>query len=203
MKLENGRPENTEGRLEKEIRVYDFLDKLGVEYQRVDHEAAMTMEACEEIDRTLGDGTAICKNLFLCNRQETDFYLLLMPGDKPFKTKNLSAQIGSARLSFAKPEYMEKYLDITPGSVSVMGLMNDKENAVTLLVDEDVLKGEYVGCHPCVNTSSLKIKTTDVFDKFLKADHCRRLSLFFQIYLPKENRFFYRMLIFALAKHYR
>ena len=110
MKLENGRPENTEGRLEKEIRVYDFLDKLGVEYQRVDHEAAMTMEACEEIDRTLGDGTAICKNLFLCNRQETDFYLLLMPGDKPFKTKNLSAQIGSARLSFAKPEYMEKVM---------------------------------------------------------------------------------------------
>ena len=110
MKLENGRPENTEGRLEKEIRVYDFLDKLGVEYQRVDHEAAMTMEACEEIDRTLGDGTAICKNLFLCNRQETDFYLLLMPGDKPFKTKNLSAQIGSARLSFAKPEYVENFM---------------------------------------------------------------------------------------------
>ena len=171
MKLENGRPENTEGRLEKEIRVYDFLDKLGVEYQRVDHEAAMTMEACEEIDRTLGDGTAICKNLFLCNRQETDFYLLLMPGDKPFKTKNLSAQIGSARLSFAKPEYMEKYLDITPGSVSVMGLMNDKDNRVRLLVDEDVLKGEYVGCHPCVNTSSLKIKTADVFGKYLDAVH--------------------------------
>ena len=101
MKLENGRPENTEVRLEKEIRVYDFLDKLGVEYQRVDHEAAMTMEACEEIDRTLGDGTAICKNLFLCNRQETDFYLLLMPGDKPFKTKNLSAQIGSATCSLS------------------------------------------------------------------------------------------------------
>ena len=172
MKLENGRPENTEGRLQKEIRVYDFLDKLGVEYQRVDHEAAMTMEACEEIDRTLGDGTAICKNLFLCNRQETDFYLLLMPGDKPFKTKNLSAQIGSARLSFAKPEYMEKYLDITPGSVSVLGLMNDKENQVQLLVDEDVLKAEYFGCHPCVNTSSLRVKTEDIFQTFLKAvDH--------------------------------
>ena len=99
MQLQNGRPENTDGRLDKEIRVYDFLDKLGVEYQRVDHEAAMTMEACEAIDRVLGDDTAICKNLFLCNRQETDFYLLLMPGDKPFKTKNLSAQIGSARLS--------------------------------------------------------------------------------------------------------
>ena len=106
MKLQNGRPANTDERLDKEVRVYDFLDKLGIEYQRIDHEAAMTMEACEEIDRTLGDNTAICKNLFLCNRQETDFYLLLMPGDKPFKTKDLSAQIHSARLSFAKPEYM-------------------------------------------------------------------------------------------------
>ena len=99
MELQNGRPENVNDRLDKEIRVYDFLDKLSVTYQRVDHEAAMTMEACEEIDRTLGDDTAICKNLFLCNRQETNFYLLLMPGDKPFKTKDLSAQIGSARLS--------------------------------------------------------------------------------------------------------
>ena len=111
MELQNGRPENIDNRLDKEIRVYDFLDKLGIAYQRVDHEAAMTMEACEEIDRTLGDDTTICKNLFLCNRQETNFYLLLMPGDKPFKTKDLSAQIHSARLSFAKPEYMEKYLD--------------------------------------------------------------------------------------------
>ena len=148
MKLENGRPENTEGRLEKEIRVYDFLDKLGVEYQRVDHEAAMTMEACEEIDRTLGDGTAICKNLFLCNRQETDFYLLLMPGDKPFKTKNLSAQTGS---------------------VSVMGLMNDTEGKVQLLIDEDVMKDPYFGCHPCINTSSLKIRTSDLIAKIIPA----------------------------------
>ena len=171
MQLQNGRPENTDGRLDKEIRVYDFLDKLGVEYQRVDHEAAMTMEACEAIDRVLGDDTAICKNLFLCNRQETDFYLLLMPGDKPFKTKNLSAQIGSARLSFAKPEYMEKYLDITPGSVSVLGLMNDHEKKVQLLIDEDVLKDPYFGCHPCINTSSLKMKTNDILEKFLPAVH--------------------------------
>ena len=172
MQLQNGRPENTDGRLDKEIRVYDFLDKLGVEYQRVDHEAAMTMEACEAIDRVLGDDTAICKNLFLCNRQETDFYLLLMPGDKPFKTKNLSAQIGSARLSFAKPEYMEKYLDITPGSVSVLGLMNDHEKKVQLLIDEDVLKDPYFGCHPCINTSSLKFSTKDFKDKIIPAlDH--------------------------------
>ena len=171
MQLQNGRPENTDGRLDKEIRVYDFLDKLGVEYQRVDHEAAMTMEACEAIDRVLGDDTAICKNLFLCNRQKTDFYLLIIPGDKTFKTKELSHQIGSARLSFASPQDMEKYLDITPGSVSVMGLMNDHDNAVRLLVDEDVLKGEWVGCHPCINTSSLRIKTKDMFGPVIKAMH--------------------------------
>lgn len=173
MELVNGRPENEEGRLEKEIRVYDLLDSLGVKYQRIDHEAAMTMEACEEIDRTLSEGeengVAICKNLFLCNRQETDFYLLLIPGDKPFKTKYLSAQIGSSRLSFAKPEYMEKYLDITPGSVSIMGLMNDHEKKVQLLIDEDVLKDEYFGCHPCINTSSLKIRTKDLVEKIIPA----------------------------------
>ena len=169
MELQKGRPENTDNRLDKEIRVYDFLDKLGVQYQRIDHEAAMTMEACEEIDRALGDNTTICKNLFLCNRQETDFYLLLMPGDKPFKTKDLSAQIHSARLSFAKPEYMEKYLNITPGSVSVLGLMNDSEKKVQLLIDEDVMKEPYFGCHPCINTSSLKFTTEDLMQKIIPA----------------------------------
>lgn len=169
MELVNGRPENTDKRLEKEIRVYDFLDKLGIDYQRVDHMAAMTMEECEEIDKILGDGTAICKNIFLCNRQETDFYLLLLPGDKIFKTKYLSAQIGSSRLSFAKAEYMEKYLDITPGSVSIMGLMNDTAKKVQLLIDEDVMKSEYFGCHPCVNTSSLKIQTNDLQDQIIPA----------------------------------
>ena len=171
MELIKGRPADETGRLEKEIRVYDLLDKLGVEYQRVDHEAAMTMEACEEIDRTLGDGTAICKNLFLCNRQETDFYLLLMPGDKPFKTKDLSKQINSARLSFADESYMEEFLDITPGSVSIMGLMNDTDNHVQLLMDKEVLEGETLGCHPCINTSSLKLKTKEVMEKFLPAVH--------------------------------
>lgn len=167
MKLEVGRPENIEGRLEKEIRVYDLLDSLGIEYMRVDHEVLPTMEACREVDKILD--SFICKNLFLCNSQKSKFYLLMMPGEKKFKTKELSAQINSARLSFAGEEYMEEFLDITPGSVSVMGLMNDKEWKVQLLVDEDVLKGEYIGCHPCINTSSLKIRTSDIFDKFLKA----------------------------------
>ena len=167
MELLNGRPESAEGRLPREVRVYDFLDNLNIEYKRVDHEAATTMEACEAIDRVLG--TLMCKNLFLCNRQKTNFYLLLMPGDKKFKTKELSSQINSARLSFAEAEDMLKYLDIEPGAVSVMGLMNDHEGAVQLLIDEDVMAGEFIGCHPCVCTSSLKIRTEDVLKKFLPA----------------------------------
>lgn len=168
--LLKGRPENTSGRLEKEIRTYDLLDELGIEYERVDHEEANTMEACAAIDKVLAPAV-ICKNLFLCNAQKTKFYLLMIKEDKKFKTKEISKQINSSRLSFAPAEYMEKYLDITPGSVSVMGLMNDKENDVTLLVDEDVLQGEYFGCHPCINTSSLRLKVADVFGTFLEAVH--------------------------------
>ena len=167
MELLQGRPLACSGRLAKEVRTYDFLDSLGVDYQRVDHEAAMTMEDCEIIDRILQATT--CKNLLLCNRQNTVFYLLLMPGDKPFKTKELSAQIGSSRLSFAAPEYMEEYLDITPGSLSVLGLMNDKGNHVQLLIDEDVLQGKYIGFHPCINTSSLRLKTQDLMQTVIPA----------------------------------
>lgn len=172
MKLElvKGRPADTKGRLEKEIRTYDLLDSLGIEYERVDHEEANTMEACAAVDEVLAPAV-ICKNLFLCNTQKTKFYLLMIKNDKKFKTKEISKQINSSRLSFAPPEYMEKYLDITPGSASVMGLMNDKENDVTLLVDEDVLKAEYFGCHPCTNTSSMRLKVTDVFGAFLNAVH--------------------------------
>ena len=167
MKLVQGRPEDCTGRLAKEVRVYDLLDSLGVSYQRIDHEAAMTMEDCAAVDEVL-DAT-ICKNLLLCNRQCTDFYLLMIPGNKVFKTSVLSKQIGSSRLSFVAPEYMERYLDITPGSVSVLGLMNDHGKHVQLLIDEDVLKGEYVGCHPCINTSSLRLRTEDLMKKILPA----------------------------------
>ena len=142
MELFSGRPDNVDGRLLREVRTYDFLDELGIEYKRTDHEPANTMEACNEIDKVLE--VLICKNLFLCNRQKTQYYLLMMPGDKKFKTKELSAQINSARLSFADADDMLKFLDIEPGAVSIMGLMNDKEHAVQLLVDEDVKKGEYI-----------------------------------------------------------
>lgn len=167
MELMKGRPVDETGRLEKEIRVYDLLDSLGIEYERTDHEEANTMEACNEIDKVLD--VIICKNLFLCNRQETQFYLLMMPGEKPFKTKNISKQIGSARLSFGKAEFMEEYLNIKPGAVSIMGLMNDTEKHVQLLIDKPVLESEYIGCHPCVSTTSLKIKTKDVIEKFIPA----------------------------------
>ena len=167
MELVNGRPADCSGRLAKEIRVYDLLDSLNIAYQRIDHEATMTMEACAAVDEVLE--ATICKNLLLCNRQCTAFYLLMLPGDKVFKTSALSKQIGSSRLSFASAEYMEEYLDITPGSLSVMGLMNDQDHHVELLMDEDVLKGEYIGCHPCINTASLRLKTADLMEKVIPA----------------------------------
>lgn len=167
MELKKGRPVDINSRLEKEIKVYDLLDKLGMEYYHIDHKAAETMEICSEIDKVLG--TLICKNLFLCNRTKTEFYLLMMPGDKPFKTKDITKQIGCSRLSFAGAEFMEEYLNIKPGAVSVLGLMNDTENHIQLLIDKPVTEGETVGCHPCVNTSSLKIKTKDLLEKFLPA----------------------------------
>lgn len=165
--LYRGRPE--EQRIEKEERCYELLDSLGVEYFRADHDYADTIDACHEVEKVLG--CEICKNLLLTNRQMTDVYLLLMPGDKPFKTKLLSKQIGSARLSFASSEQMREHLDITPGSVSVLGLMNDQENAVRLIIDRDLLQDEYIGCHPCINSSTLKIRTTDILEKLLPAMH--------------------------------
>ena len=167
MKLVNGRPEHNAGRLDKEIRVYDLLDSLGISYQRIDHEAAMTMEACAAVDEVLE--ATICKNLLLCNRQNTDFYLLMIEGSKQFRTSTFSKQIGSSRLSFAKPEYMEQFLDITPGSLSVLGLMNDRDHRVELIIDRDILDGEFFGCHPCINTSSLRLKTSDLMEKILPA----------------------------------
>lgn len=162
-----GRPQNEKGRRRRERAVYDFLDELNVSYLQLDHAEARTMEDCEALEQTLG--TIICKNLFLCNAQRTRFYLLLMPGGKKFRTKDLSRQIGSARLSFAPPVYMEEYLQIAPGAASPMGLMNDRAGQVTLLIDRDVLREEYLGCHPCVNTSSIRLGMKDFLEVFLPA----------------------------------
>ncbi len=167
MELFHGRPEKLEGRLDKEKRVYDLLDSLGIDYMRVDHDHAETMELCAAIEGSLG--APICKNLLLCNRQCTAFYLLMMPGGKNFRTSVLSKEIGSARLSFASGEYMEKFLDITPGSLSILGLMNDSQKQVRLLIDEDILQDEFIGCHPCINTSSLRLRTEDVMHILIPA----------------------------------
>lgn len=167
MDVEIGRPRDMEGRIAPEIRSYDLLERLQIEYTRVDHEKAETMEVCLERASVLG--TRICKNLFLCNRQETVFYLLAMPADKQFHTSVVSSQLGVARLHFADEKHMEQFLDIRPGSVSVMGLMNDKDNNVRLLIDRDILKQEYFACHPCINTSSLKFRTSELLEKLLPA----------------------------------
>lgn len=167
MEVFEGRPASMNGRLQKERDCYDLLDQLGISFLRTDHEPTATMEVCRDIDAVLE--LDICKNLFLCNRNKSRFFLLLMPGDKPFRTKDLSAQIGSTRLSFGKPEDMERLLNLTPGSVSVMGLMYDRTDQVQLLIDADVLAVSHFGCHPCINTSSLKMTMEDFRTRLLPA----------------------------------
>lgn len=169
LSLESGRPANAAERLEKERRVYDLLDSLHIDYRRVDHGPVMTIAACEEVDQTLG--LPVCKNLFLCNRQKTDFYLLLLPGNKKFNAKALTGQQGLPKLSFANESFLEEFLDITPGSVSVMGLMNDSDGRVTLLIDKPLLQDAYICCHPCINTSTLRFPMNDLLETVLPAVH--------------------------------
>jgi len=165
--LEKGRPADQSGRLEKEIKTYDLLDRLGIEYERIDHEPLFTIEACMEVDRALG--VEICKNLLLTNKQKTRYYMLVMPGYKRFDTKAVSKALGVARLSFAPGEKMVELLDITPGSLTVFGLPNDTEHQVTLVIDRDILDLEYFAAHPCINTSSLKLRTADLMQVYLPA----------------------------------
>lgn len=165
--LYHGRPENAGERLEKERAVYNLLDSMKIEYDRVDHEAVATIEACADVDLSLG--MEICKNLFLCNRQKTEFYLLAMPGNKKFQTKVFSQAVGSSRLSFAPEELMLELMNLTPGSVSVLGLMNDHDNRVKLYIDRELVTEEYFGCHPCINTSTIKFRTADLLEKVLPA----------------------------------
>ena len=163
--LYRGRP--AQKRSEVEEACYDLLDGLGVAYERADHEHGDTIEALHDVEAVLGCG--ICKNLLLTNRQMTELYLLLMPGDKPFKTRILSKEIGTARLSFATAQQMLSSLGVTPGSVSPLGLMNDREKTVHLLIDRDLLSQSCVGVHPCRNTSTLKLTWDDLLHTVLPA----------------------------------
>ena len=170
----SGRPENCEERIEREREVYDLLDSLGIEYSRVDHDAADTIEACLEVEKVIGVG--ICKNLFVRNRTGTEYYMIMMSGHKQFRTADVSKKLGTSRLSFASAEEMEKMLGVTPGSVTVMALKNDTACRVQLCIDRDIIGGEYIRCHPCINTSTLKIKTADLLRVFLpKVKHTARI----------------------------
>ena len=169
MTIETGRPADCSGRPEKECAVYDLLERLDIPFTRADHPAAFTMEECEAVSQALH--TPICKNLFLCNRQKTAFYLLLLPASKPFRTKEITAQLGCARLSFAGEEQLASLLHLTPGSATIFGLQYDTENRVQLVVDRDLLDEAYFGCHPCINTSTIRLKTSDVFDRPTHALH--------------------------------
>lgn len=166
MELHHGRPADCTGREEREIRTYDLLDQLGIDYIRTDHDPATTMEVCHVIDGVLD--VLICKNLFLCNRQQTNFYLLMMPGDKPFKTKDLSPLLGCSRLSFAGPEHMERLLRTIPGSVSALELMFDTQAQVRLVIDRDLLKDRYLSGHPGISTSTLCLEREEMI-RFVEA----------------------------------
>ena len=165
MTLYKGRPQTNEGREAREIRVYDYLDRLGIEYWRVDHDCVFSDNECEAVERVLDN--VICKNIFLCNRQKTKYYMLVMPAHKRFNTSRVSHLLNSSRLSFGTPEDMLELLDVTPGSVSIMALMNDRDCKVQLVIDDELLLHRDFGCHPCKNTSSLRLARADVFDVFL------------------------------------
>ena len=160
-----GRP--SQPRSAGEDSCYDLLERLSIRFFRVDHSPAGTIALCHAVEAVLG--TDICKNLFLCNRQKTEFYLLLLRGDKPFKTKYLSRQLGVSRLSFADGADMERLLGIQPGNATVLGLKNDKEQAVRLVIDRSVLEAERFACHPCINTSTVSFLTSDLVEKLLPA----------------------------------
>ena len=165
MEVYNGAP--AESRSDVENRVYAALAQLEIPFTRVDHEAAFTMEDCAAISAALE--VHICKNLMLTPRNRSAFYLLCLPAEKPFSTKDFSKLIGSSRLSFATEEDLVALLGCHAGSASVLGLMNDTEHRVTLAIDRAVAEDEWFGCHPCKNTSSLRLKTRDVLEKFLPA----------------------------------
>ncbi|MBQ8209657.1 MAG: prolyl-tRNA synthetase associated domain-containing protein [Clostridia bacterium] len=161
--LYDSRPNDKRSRIEEQV--YDTLEKLDIQFKRIDHSPAATINECAAIEKFLD--VHICKNIFLTNNKKDVYCLLLLKGDKKYEAGIVSRQIGSSRLSFASDGELMRYLGTTPGSVSVLSLINDTENKVTVAVDSDLLKNEYIGCHPCKNTSTLKIKTGDITEKFI------------------------------------
>ena len=168
VKIYTGRPtEGNENRTAAETAVYDFLDRTGAAYTTLCHPAAFTMEECEAVRRAIG--AHVFKNLFLTNRQQTLFFLLMIPADKPFKTKYLTSQLGCARLSFASSEAMRELLHTAPGAVSPLGLIHDRACRVRLIVDRDLAATDRYACHPCVNTASVALSLTELLERIIPA----------------------------------
>ncbi|MCR1899643.1 prolyl-tRNA synthetase associated domain-containing protein [Irregularibacter muris] len=155
----------SDDRTKTEKTVFSLLQKLNIPFERVDNDVVETMEECEEINQVLG--TEIRKSIFLCNRKKTSFFLVVMPANKSLDVKSLGRKIGVSGLSFASGELMEKHLGAKPGSASVMGLVNDEDDYVQLIIDKEVAEAEWFGSNTGMNTSHIKIKTSDLLHKFL------------------------------------
>lgn len=153
--------------------VIDFLDGLNIQYDILEHPAAMDEESVKYLDENLISDTP-CKNLFLVNRAGTEFYLLMMPRAKDFRTKYIKEQLGISHLSFAKEEQMVEILDVHPGSVSVMCLLNESAKSVHFILDEDVCKADTVRFHVGDNTCSARVRTADFLNTIAPA-LCREI----------------------------
>ena len=149
--------------------VYETLESLGIPYERVDTDEAITMEDCIAIGERLQ--TPIVKTLLLCNRQQTNFYLFVTTSEKPFSTKNFSHAMEISRVSFASPEQLESMLGTVVGSASVLSLLHDPENRVQLVLDRDALQASWYGCSDTTTTGYMKLPTADLLEKFLPAVH--------------------------------
>ena len=149
-----------------EQAVYDALKNMGIAYDVVQHAPASSMEECAWVMEPLN---ATCvKNIFLCPRNQSRFYLLITRPEAKLKTSDISKQAGASRLAFAPEEKLWHYLREKPGAISPMGLIFDEGREVTVLVDEALRKAPRVAFHPCVNTASLALSSDDFFDVYLK-----------------------------------
>ncbi|MBV7276096.1 prolyl-tRNA synthetase associated domain-containing protein [Clostridium sp. PL3] len=155
----------SEFKTELQEKTYHTLNDLHIPFERVDTDEAITMEDCVQIDKKLD--MKMVKTLFLCNRQQTAFYLFITVGDKPFKSKEFSNALGVARVSFAPADLMEKMLGTKIGAATVFSAMLDKDNAVQIVFDKDITHEEWYGCSDGTTTGYMKIKTAQIIHDFL------------------------------------
>ncbi len=167
-KVFDGAPEDKRGELE--TKVYAEFKELGIDFKRVDNDEAISMEECVEISNTWG--AEIRRTVVVCNRQTTNYYLVVMPADKRFDTKTFAHNMECARVSFASEEDMIKILGVSHGNASVVSILNDKDNMVQVVLDKDVADDEYFACNVGINTTHIMFKTDDLINKFLvKEEH--------------------------------